>query len=103
MLRLDRILRFVKGNDRHRSKFRSRDRNRDNEISFHPSQSRLRTDIPDLRATKTDVRRSFFPRRRKRPPWPLPLDWLGTAAGAAAVEALVAGSVADHDRSAVRA
>ena len=60
MVSLDRIFRFVKGNDRRRSRFHSRDRNRDNEISVHPSLSRLHTDIPDLRVTMMDVPPSFF-------------------------------------------
>ena len=55
MVSVDRIFRFVKGNARRRSRFRSKDRNRDNEISFHPSRSRLHKDIPDLRVTTMDV------------------------------------------------
>src|SRR5256885_7630632 len=93
----------LRDSDRHRSRFRNRDRIHDNEISFHPSPLRLRTDIADLHATTVDAL-ARSPRVERRRPWGSPPFFLLTApAGAAAVEALVAGAVANHDRAAVGA
>src|SRR3989440_12940244 len=89
--------------DRHHSRFRNRDRIHDNEICVHPSPLSLRTDTADLHATTTDAigwwLRMGWRRPRRSPPFCL----LTAPAGAAAVEALVAGSVANHDRTAVGA
>src|ERR1700736_2024752 len=89
--------------DRHHSRFRNRDRIHDTEICVRPSPSRLRTDIPDLRATTTDAFAPWSRVERKRPRGAPPLYWLRATRRAAAVEALVAGAVANHDRAAVRA
>src|SRR5258708_29491881 len=89
--------------DRHHSRFRNRDRIHDSEICVHPSPSRLRMDIPDLHATTQDALAPRWRVERKRPRGSPPLYWLRATARAAAVEALVAGSVANHDRAAVRA
>jgi len=40
------------GNDRHRSRFRNRDRIRDNEICVHPSPLARRMGIPDLDSSR---------------------------------------------------
>src|SRR3989440_8958827 len=89
--------------DRHHSRFRNRDRIHDNEICVHPSPLSLRTDTADLHATTTDAigwwLRMGWRRPRRSPPFFL----LTAPAGAAAVEALVAGAVANHDRAAVGA
>src|SRR5690349_20854061 len=91
----------IMDSDRHHSRSRNRDHIRDNEICVHPSLLRLRRDIAGPRATTTDA---FAPLRRlerRRPRRSPPLFLLAAPARAAAVEALVAGSVADHDRAAV--
>src|SRR6202048_1929715 len=89
--------------DRHHSRFRNRDRIHDSEICVHPSRSRLRMDIPDLDATTADAFAPWWKVERKRPRGSPPLWFLTATRSAAAVEALVAGPVANHDRAAVRA
>src|ERR1700737_5030817 len=89
--------------DRHHSRFRNRDRLHDSEICVPPSPSRLRMDIPDLHATTADAFAPWWKVERKRPRGSPPLWFLTATRSAAAVEALVAGSVANHDRAAVRA
>src|SRR6059058_4423309 len=93
----------IKGNDRRHSRFRNRGRILDNEICVRPSPSGLRKDIPDRRATTMDAFASSSTVERKRLRAPLPGYCLGAAARAAAVEALVAGAVANHDRATVGA
>src|SRR5437016_4329888 len=58
---------------------------------------------PVLHATTTGVLTARLKPKRKRRRRSLPLFWLRATARAAAVEALVAGAVANHDRAAVRA
>src|ERR1700732_1712532 len=89
--------------DHHHSRFRNRVRIHDSEICVHPSPSRLRRGIADPHATTTDALAPWSRVERKRPRGSPPLYWLRATRRAAAVEALVAGSVANHDRAAVRA
>src|SRR2546430_622683 len=89
--------------DHHRSRFRNRDRSRDSEICVHPSPLSHRTDIADPHATTTDATGWWSTIERRRPRLSPPFFLLTAPAGAAAVEALVAGAVANHDRAAVRA
>src|SRR5919201_4535275 len=93
----------VRGSDHHRSRFRSTDRIHDNEISVRPNLSARRTGIQDPHATTTDAVEPSLKRLRKRSARPLPLWSLAAPARAAAVVALVARAVANHDRSAVGA
>src|SRR3989442_7942533 len=97
--------RVVTGNDRHRNGFRRRDRTRDSEICVRPTPSLLRMDILVPHATTGDgEERPSRARMRtgKEPRRLLPVVFLAAAARATAVEALVAGAVANHDRAAVR-
>src|SRR5260370_23155400 len=93
----------IMDSDRHHSRFRNKDRIHDNEICVHPSPSRLRTGIADLHATTTDAFGRWSRVVRRRPRWSPPLFLLRAPARAAAIEAVVAAPVANHDRAAVRA
>src|SRR5207248_5399392 len=89
--------------DHHRSRFRNRDRSRDSESCVHPSPLSHRTDMADPHATTTDAIGWWSRVGRRRPRRSPPFFLLTAPAGAAAVEALVAGAVANHDRAAVGA
>src|ERR1700694_4981532 len=93
----------VMDSDRHHSRFRNRDRIHDSEICVRPSPSHLRMDILDPHATTEDALAPSWRVERKRPRGALTLWFLAATRSAAAVEALVAGPVANHDRAAVRA
>src|SRR5438132_5554203 len=101
--RIFQNFRVIMGNGRHRNRFRSRGRSRDSEICVRPSRLHLHTGIPDLHATTADDAGTWSTMWRKRSQLPLPWFWLGATARAAAVEALVASAVANHDRAAVGA
>ena len=85
----------------HHSRFRSRDHIRDSGTCARPSWSHRRRDNSAPRMSSSDAGRGGLGRPGRRPP--PAISRLRAAARAAAVQALVAGAVANHDRAAVGA